>query len=68
MSGKVSEVMRAQSRRSNWTPRGGLCPICGRSFQNSPDCTHSEAQARDRLDEDVIRAIVRSELARARNQ
>lgn len=56
------DVKAAQSRRAAWSPRGCLCPICKRSFQNHPACVHTVQQARDRLDEDVIRAVVREEL------
>jgi len=50
----------AQQVKRTWHP-GDKCPICKDWFRGN-NCSHSIAQAEAKLDENVIRAIVRDEL------
>ena len=43
---------------------GDLCPICKEQFKGFI-CKHSTTQARERLNENLIRAIVRDEIIKA---
>lgn len=53
-------VKRARERLNNWSARGGSCPLCHKDFRNG--CNHSVVQAQQRLETNVVNALVNRQL------
>lgn len=49
-------VKRARERLANWSARGGSCPLCHKDFRHG--CNHSVEQALQRLEANVVNALV----------
>ena len=49
-------VKRARKRLANWSARGGSCPLCHKDFRYG--CNHSVEQARQRLEANIVNALV----------
>lgn len=49
-------------RPRDFNARGDKCPICGKGFR-SDACPHSVEEAEDHLEEQLVRSIVRDEIA-----
>lgn len=60
MNKQNKKINAALDRFKNFSPRGDNCPICGASFGASfrHGCDHSVQQAKDRLFQRYIEAIV----------
>ena len=59
---KSNKVKKAREKISTWSARGGKCPICQKQFRYG--CNHSISQAEDRLQENLINAIIEKRLTR----
>lgn len=49
-------VKQARRRIESWNPRGSNCPICHKDFRHG--CNHNVVQSEQRLQEDLIDALV----------
>lgn len=49
-------LKRARERLSNFSARGSSCPLCKKDFRNG--CNHSIEQAINRLNQNIINAMV----------
>lgn len=55
-------IKRARERLHNWSARGGTCPLCHKDFRDG--CNHTVQQAINRLEENVINAVVDKRMKR----
>lgn len=51
------QVERAKAKLENFSARGDKCPICHKDFRHG--CDHSVRQAKDRLFQKYIYAIIK---------
>lgn len=52
-------LKKARSKAKEWYETRSSCPICKEIFKH---CNHTAEQAHEKLNEDIIRAIVRDEI------
>ena len=55
-------VKEARKRMNSFQAKSSKCPVCHRNFRNG--CDHSVVAARNRLQENLVRAIVQEELSK----
>lgn len=55
-----ANIRRARQRLANFSARESNCPLCGKSFRCG--CDHSVEQAVNRLEENIVKALVQHEL------
>lgn len=60
----MNSIKKARQKLREFSPRGSSCPICRRDFRYG--CKHSVQEAKDKLKDDITRAIVRNELQKKR--
>lgn len=64
MSKKNGALRRARERLNEWAARGGNCPLCHKDFQHG-DCNHTVAQAYERLEQNMVNAMIDAKLKKA---
>lgn len=52
----TKKVKRVKERMNSFSARGSICPICKKPFRHG--CNHSVEQAKDRLFQNYVKAIV----------